>query len=70
MKHLEFHINRITRKAGGMFLGIRWHFPVTLVDDWYGIDKTLVWSQQSVNIGLLFWQLDININYNIRTEND
>jgi hypothetical protein len=48
------------RKHGGLFLGIRVHFPITICDD-NNINYT--WRNTSLNIGLVVYTLNIEINY-------
>lgn len=55
---VSLDLRRIWRSGGGLFVGVKYCFPSTLVDD------DLVWrfSSRSIVIGLLFWQLTIYIH--------
>lgn len=48
------------RKSGGLFLGIRAHFPITLCDD---NNHNYIWRNVSLNIGLIVYTVNIEINY-------
>lgn len=53
---------RTIRNGGGMFLGIRFHFPVSLVDDL----QQMKWKQLTLSLGLIAWQWDFDFDYGFK----
>lgn len=60
MKRIETQWRKIARNGGGLFIGIRWHFPVNLVSE----NGAISWTQQTISVGFVFWQFDVDFNYN------
>lgn len=66
---------RIARRKGGLFLGFRIHFPVSV---WDGMDEpeidhkatNTMYQSIWVNIGLLIWEVGFHIDYNIKPINE
>lgn len=49
------------RYGGGLFLGFRFHFPISIVDD-RDINKS--WTTVYFSIGFLIFTVCINVDYN------
>lgn len=62
MKKLEFEFTRICRKAGGLFFGVAYSFPVGSISD----DLNYHFNSVMLRLGLIFWKLDIFYYYNVR----
>ena len=62
-------IQRTARRHGGLSIGLRIHFPCHIVDT----TSADLWETHydciTVLIGLIFWQIDIDLNYNYRQIN-
>lgn len=61
---IESSFCRIARNAGGLFLGLRLHFPVSVVGDFVPVR----WTNVTGYVGLLFWEWRVAVNYGF--END
>lgn len=48
------------RKSGGLFLGIRIHFPVTLSND---DNINLTWRNITLSVGLVIYTVNIHFDY-------
>lgn len=48
------------RKGGGLFLGIRMHFPITICDD---NNHNYTWRSIRIHVGLILYTVNIEINY-------
>lgn len=51
------------RNNGGLFLGIRYNFPVTICDDEH---TNKVYQCVTLTFGMIFFSINISINYNYR----
>jgi len=63
----------VARRAGGLFIGVRLHFPINIVDIDCGepaiddhVPTNMRYTMMWANIGLLFWQFSVEFHYNIR----
>lgn len=65
MKLQNLELKRICRKAGGLYLGLRIHFPVRMCDE---TNFTRHWTCIMVSAGFLFWQLSFDLSYGFQTE--
>jgi hypothetical protein len=63
---INFDYNYHGRKSGGIFLGFRLHFPVSLCDD---NDHTRSWRNISLQIGLILVTVYIHFNYAFKHSN-
>jgi len=59
---MNLTIKRNWRNAGGIFIGIQYHFPVTVVSD----DDQIRWAKRSIHIGLIAWTIIIDWKQDIR----
>lgn len=62
IKPVEFSIHRTCRKAGGIFIGLRYSFPATIWDLEHGI----ICESRTLSVGLIFWQVSLNIRTQIQ----
>lgn len=60
MKTFEFNFWRSARTHGGLFFGISWHYPISMISNEFDWEYDSTW----INIGLVFCQLKIAYNYN------
>lgn len=58
--NVKFDGHRNARKAGGLFLGIRIHFPCTLCNE---NNPNYTWRNITLNVGLVVYTVNIHINY-------
>lgn len=56
------------RRAGGLFLGLRLHFPCSLVE--YDRSPAVHWRRIDISVGLIFWTLYTSIDYGHHTQDD
>jgi hypothetical protein len=66
---ISFNTRRICRKAGGLFIGARLQFPFSINDSEDYLDHVATnttYSASILSIGLLFWQIDIELKHNIK----
>lgn len=66
MKRLEAHITKTHKPAGGLFLGLRFHYPITVQDKQFKlVNKKFVrvgpWRVSHLDIGLLTHTISIYI---------
>lgn len=64
-KYLDIHTNYHCKKAGGLFLGLRLHFPVRIYDSEAFANKH-TYSDIKLTVGLLVCSIEFNIKYNYR----
>lgn len=57
---ITFEGHYTPRKSGGIFLGIRMHFPCTLCNE---NTPNYTWRNITLNVGLLIYTVNIHINY-------
>lgn len=62
---IKTNIQKHCRTHGGLFLGIRYTFPVTHVDE-LNLNKS--WQHISISIGFIFFTVNFNINYAFKDE--
>lgn len=55
-RFVAWSFRRCCRAAGGLDLGLRYHFPTSI---WTA--GATGWSERSICIGLLFWQLRVQL---------
>jgi len=55
------------RRWGGVFLGLRINFPVTITD-YDGKNNNSVWRHIFIGLGFFFFTWNIDIDYNFRDE--
>lgn len=60
---LKFLTTNHLREGGGLFLGFRFQFPITLVD--YDNEKEC-FNMVNLSIGLLFLTFNVEATYNYR----
>jgi len=65
---IAFHWKRIARRAGGLFLGVRLHFPVSFRTT--SCFPTIHWREVPITVGFLFWELDIEVKWGHHVEED
>lgn len=58
--NIKFDAYRNARKSGGLFLGIRIHFPRTLCNENI---PSYTWRNITLNVGLIVYTVNIQINY-------
>lgn len=64
MKSIDLEFKRCCRNAGGLSLGVNYHFPVTIVTDF--VSPEYAYDMHMIIIGFVFWQLTITIICNKR----
>ena len=57
---IKFDGYKNARPGGGLFLGVRIHFPCTLCED---NNPHYTWSNITINIGIIIYTINIRINY-------
>jgi len=58
--NINFEWRRNARNGGGLFVGIKLHFPTSLCDD---ADCKKRWKNILIQIGLIVYTVNINIDY-------
>jgi hypothetical protein len=69
MRIRNFNARRCARRAGGLHLGLRLHFPISIwdgkcSDNLDGTDTT--YQSITIGIGLIAWEWSINLDYHIK----
>jgi len=64
---ISHEFKRTARSHGGIFLGLRLSFPVSLAEDAF---PALHWRRVTHSLGLVFWTWSITFDYGFRMEED